>query len=342
MTLEQLRQFVSERGERTFRGGQLFSWIYARGARCFAEMTDISKDFRSILEESAEIGALELLQSARSHTSSASKLLFGCRDGARIESVYIMEGGRRTLCVSSQVGCALGCTFCATATLGFVRNLSVAEIVDQILYVEQSVRMNISNIVFMGMGEPLLNYENVIAACELVRHEKGIAISPRRIVISTAGVVPQIVRLADDGHRYRLAISLNASHDEQRQALMPLARTYTMGEVLNAARYYYRKTRRRPTFEYVLISGCNDSIADAQRLRAYLQAVPCKVNLIPYNPVRGGYARPSAERIEQFREHLSPLQAPVIVRWSKGDDIGAACGQLAGSRGTWVENGRSS
>lgn len=332
MSMEELEQFACSMGEKPFRGRQLFAWLYNKRARDFPEMTDISKPLRLRLAEVAEIGLLRIAAVVASRDRGTRKFLFELGDGERIESVYIREAERHTLCVSTQVGCALGCRFCATGRMGFRRNLSAGEIVDQVLLVEREVGEEVSNLVLMGMGEPLLNYENVIAACELVRHERGLAIGHRRIVISTAGWVPGIMRLAEEGHRFKLAISLNATTDEQRQALMPIAERYPLQELLNAVVFYYRRSGRRPTFEYVLLAGVNDSPEDARRLRELLKQVPCKVNLIPYNPTDDLFRRPTAERIEAFRQGLAPLKAPVIVRWSKGDDIQAACGQLATSR----------
>jgi len=329
MNMGELEEFATAIGEKPFRGRQLFAWLYNRKARDFEEMTDLSKPLRRRLAEIAAIGVLKPVSEVVSNDGNTRKFLLELRDGERIETVSIRERLRHTLCVSTQVGCALGCRFCATARMGFRRNLSVGEIVDQVLVAERHVGEKVTNLVLMGMGEPLLNYENVIAACELVRHEQGLAIGHRRIVISTAGWVPGIMRLAEEGHRFKLAISLNATTDEQRRTLMPVAERYPLQELLNAVIYYYRRSGRRPTFEYVLLAGINDTAADATRLRGLLRQVPCKVNLIPYNSTDGPYQRPTPEQIEAFRQALSPLKAPVIVRWSKGDDIQAACGQLA-------------
>ena len=321
---------MTELGESAFRGRQLYSWIYAKAVRSFAEMTNISMSLRNRIDGLAAIGCLRPLDSALSPSTGARKLLFELIDGNVIESVYIPEAGRRTLCVSSQVGCALGCSFCETGRMGFVRNLSTGEIVDQVLYCVHEFGQRLTNLVFMGMGEPFLNYENVLAACQLLSDGDGVAISPRRIVLSTAGVLPGILRFADEGRKFRLAVSLNASLDQQRRELMPIASTYTIGELLNAVKYYYGKVGVRPTFEYVLIAGVNDSVDDARRVKKLLSGVPCKINLIPYNPTGNEFARPDDAAIRAFHEALAPLKAPVIIRWSRGDDIDAACGQLAG------------
>jgi len=331
LDISELEQFAQEIGEKPFRGRQLFSWINAKRAREFQIMTDLAKPLRTKLNTVAEIGQVRLVDSYLSKTSKTCKFVFRLFDGAKIESVYIPEGKRRTLCISSQVGCALSCVFCATGSMGFQRNLEVGEIVDQVLFVEHELDTELSNIVLMGMGEPFLNYDNVIKACQLISHEKGIAIGHRRVVISTVGWVPGIMRLADEGDKFRLAISLNAPTQAQRCELMPVSKKYSLGELINAIKYYTTKSRLRPTIEYVLIAGINDSQQHARQFQRLLRDIPCKVNLIPYNPVDDKYKRPTNEHISQFAEWLYPLQAPVIIRWSKGDDIRGACGQLAGN-----------
>ena len=329
LDLTELEQFAQDIGEKPFRGRQLFIWIYAKKAREFQMMTDLAKPLRAKLSEVAEIGKLSLADSTLSKTTQTRKFLFRLFDGAEIESVYIPEDKRRTLCISSQVGCALNCTFCATGSKGFQRNLDVGEIVDQVLFVEREFDVELTNIVMMGMGEPFLNYDNVIQACRLISHDQGIAVGHRRVVISTVGWVPGIVDFTEQGHKFRLAISLNAPTDELRRELMPVAKKYPLGELINAIKYYTKKSRLRPTIEYVLMSGVNDSQQHARQLRNLLREIPCKVNLIPYNPVDEKYKRPTNEHIAKFAEWLYPMRAPVIIRWSKGDDIRGACGQLA-------------
>ena len=333
LDLTELELFAQEIGEKPFRGRQLFSWIYAKQARGFELMTDLAKPLRAKLSEVAEIGKVNLTDSTLSKTTQTCKFLFRLFDGAEIESVYIPEGKRRTLCISSQVGCALNCTFCATGSMGLRRNLDVGEIVDQVLFVEHELDIELTNIVLMGMGEPFLNYDNVIKACRLISHDQGIAVGHRRVVVSTAGWVPGIVRFADEGQKFRLAVSLNAPNEELRRELMPVAKKYPLGELINAIKYYTKKSRLRPTIEYVLMAGVNDSQQHARQLRNLLREIPCKINLIPYNPVDEKFKRPTNDHITQFAEWLYPLRAPVIIRWSKGDDIRGACGQLAGEKG---------
>jgi 23S rRNA (adenine2503-C2)-methyltransferase len=328
-TLVELEAFAERLGEKRFRGRQLFGWIYNKKASRFAEMTDLAKSFRAKLESVALLGHLEPVEKAASSSQSV-KYLFQLTDGQLIESVYIPESGRRTLCISSQVGCAVKCAFCATGKMGFRRHLSAGEIVDQVLWVSRDTGQPMTNVVFMGMGEPFLNYDQVIKAAQLISHEQGIAIGHRHVVISTSGIVPNVYRYADEGHKFRLAISLNSPHQEQRAEIMPISQKYTIRALVEAAIYFYKKSRRLPTFEYVLLAGLNDREEDALALRKLLHGVPCKVNLIPYNPTVEEFARPDSKRIERFAESLYPLKAPVSVRWSKGADIDAACGQLAG------------
>ena len=328
LTAEELRDWVLQQGLERFRADQIYSWLYAKRATSFEEMTNLSKDLRRRLAEVAEVGTLKVLQKTRSERSGTTKYLLGLPDDRSVEAVFIPEDDRRTVCLSSQVGCPLACRFCATGQMGFVRNLEAWEIVEQLLTIERDTGERVTNVVFMGMGEPLLNYDAVVRAAQLISDEKGIAVSHRRIVISTAGLVREIRRLADEGHRFRLAISLNATDDDTRSDLMPINRRYKIRELVEAAKYYYRKTGRRVTFEYVLLAGVNDRRRDAERLRHLLGDFPCKINLIPYNETVPEFRRPSPERVDRFREWLYPLRAPVIVRWSRGDDIRAACGQL--------------
>jgi 23S rRNA (adenine2503-C2)-methyltransferase len=336
LTRSEFQTLAETWGEKPYRGRQLFSWIYQKKVDSFEEMTDISRFFRSRLPELASLGHLTLLDTLDSSASSTTKYLFALRDNLRIETVLIRETERRTLCISSQVGCALGCQFCATGDLGLKRNMTSGEIVDQVLSVERLSGEKMTNVVYMGMGEPFYNYENVIKSAQLINHQDGIAISTRHIVISTAGVVPSIHRFADEGHKYKLAISLNSPFDEERGEIMPIARKWNLEKLLDAVRYYVRKTAQRPTFEYVLISRFNDSRRHADALCDLVKDIPCKINVIPYNPASDRFARPSNEHIEKFTQWLRVIKAPVAIRWSKGTDIESACGQLVGNGGISV------
>lgn len=332
--LAELREYVTSLGEKSFRASQIFAWIYRRNVTSFDEMTDISRQFRARLQENAVIGQLPVVNSVSTPAADAQKFLFQLPDGNHVESVLISEGKRQTVCLSSQIGCALGCKFCATATLGFKRNLEIWEILEQFLAIQRLTQAEITNVVIMGMGEPLLNYDKVIKACHLLNHADGPAIGHRKIVISTSGIVPGIIRFTDEKQPFKLAISLNAPTNAQREAIMPINRKYPLEELIDAARYYAKKSRLRITFEYVLLKELNDRPEDAKNLKRLLAGIPCKINLIPYNEVGQDSKRPTTGRIEQFCSHFKDYPAVVSVRWSKGTDIDAACGQLAARNNT--------
>ncbi|MEK7728235.1 MAG: 23S rRNA (adenine(2503)-C(2))-methyltransferase RlmN, partial [candidate division KSB1 bacterium] len=263
-----------------------------------------------------------------SQRRDAEKFLFKLHDDLRLESVLMHEGDRHTLCVSSQVGCPIDCQFCATGKMGLLRNLSAGEIVNQFLTVRRLTLQPITNVVVMGMGEPMLNYEELIKACNILSDEEGPNLAQKHIVISTSGLIPKIRRFKEDGHKFRLAISLNATTDEVRNRLMPLNRKWPIADLLAAAKEYALASKQLVTFEYVLLAGVNDSLEDATRLKRLLRDIPCKVNLIPFNAIDENFQRPGYEQIEAFYNRLKDMSAPVTVRWSKGDDIDAACGQL--------------
>ena len=332
MAPEELEAFISSLGKEKYRTKQLLSWIYGKGVVEIEGMTDLSKAFRKELAEIAQVSALQEAGRISSSDDGTTKFLFELGDGLRIESVLIVEDRRRTVCLSSQVGCPLGCVFCATGQMGFVRNLSAAEIIDQLLAVRRAAGnegLEITNVVMMGMGEPLLNYANVLKAIRLMRLEMGPSIGARKVTLSTAGFVPGIRKLAREDLRIGLAVSLNATTDRIRGRLMPINRRYNLSELMQGVQEYYRSTRRRPTFEYVLISEETDSDDDAERLGRIVRSVPSKINLIPYNPTRGSpFRQPSQERIERFMDLLLRKQLTVTLRESKGSDISAACGQL--------------
>lgn len=326
-----LEEWVAGLGEKPYRARQLWKWLVPRGASSFSEMTDLSREFRARLEAAAEIRFLRRVSADRSGDAGAVKFLWECPDGNRIESVFIPEADRRTVCVSSQVGCGLGCAFCATGRLGFIRNLESWEILDQVIGVRRETGEAPTNIVVMGMGEPFLNYDAVMDALAVMNDPEGLAIGHRKITVSTSGVIPGLFRFTEENQPYKLAVSLNAVTDVLRTRIMPVNRKYPIAALMEAVRAYSRAPGRRVTFEYVLFAGLNDSREDASRLLALLRGLPCKVNLIPYNPGVGGFQRPDEERVDRFLEWIKPLRSPVIVRWSRGVDIGAACGQLAGS-----------
>jgi len=328
----ELEGFITSLGKEKYRAKQLLRWIYAKGVNDFSLMTDLAKGFREDLENRACVSSLNEIARMESEEDEATKILLQADDGQRIETVAMDEGKRRTVCVSSQVGCSLGCAFCATASIGLKRNLLAGEIVDQVLHtvpIFDDHRHPVTNVVMMGMGEPLQNLDNICRAVRLLRLELGLAISSRKVTISTAGLVPQFARLADEGLNIKLAVSLNATTDEVRSELMPINNRYGLDELLRASNIYARTTSTRVTFEYALIDGVNDSDTDAKRLVKITHGIPCKINLIPFNSVPGGqFQRPTADRIAKFKQILHDKHMTVTIRWSRGADIGAACGQL--------------
>jgi 23S rRNA (adenine2503-C2)-methyltransferase len=327
----ELQDWVAGLGEKKFRADQLWQWMYLRGVARFEDMTNLSKDWRAELDRIAEIYSLALVDQIRSEQSGVRRFLWELSDGARIESVFIPDGNRRTVCVSTQAGCGLACAFCATGRIGFKRNLEPYEITDQVLSLRRVIGLPLTHIVLMGMGEPLLNYDNVMKALDVIRDGDGVAIGPKRITISTSGIAPAIRRFAAEKRPYRMAISLNATTDEVRSRIMPINRKHPIAELLDAARLYSHTMRERLTFEYVLIEGVNDGPEDAERLLKLLRGIRAKVNLIPYNPTSDQFKRPSDARVQAFENRIKPLvAAPVTLRESRGNDIRAACGQLAG------------
>ncbi len=325
----ELEDWVKTQGEKAFRGRQLFQWIWQKGVGEFSEMTNLSKSLIQNLEQNCSLGLSTVHQVQTSETQGTSKFLIRLNDGKFIETVLIPEGKRVTVCLSSQVGCALDCDFCATGKMGLKRNLSSGEIVDQLLHARRFSDRPITNIVFMGMGEPFHNYNQVIKAANILNAELGFAHGARKITISTSGLVPQIRQFTEEGHRYKLAVSLNASDDYSRTKLMPINQKWNIADLVAACQEYTKTSSNMLTFEYVLMDGVNDNLGDARRLTQIANQVFCKVNVIPYNEVAENYKRPSNNRINNFLEALKGARFGVTVRWSQGDDIDAACGQLS-------------
>ena len=330
-----LERFFAGIGEKPFRARQVLQWLHRFNVDNFAAMTDLSKALRERLTQTACIGAPEVVsdQVARDGTR---KWLLRLSDGNCIETVFIPEEDRGTLCVSSQVGCALDCSFCSTAQQGFNRNLSTAEIISQLWVANRALGRDpkgeriVTNVVLMGMGEPLLNFEHVVPAMELMMDDHAYGISRRRVTLSTSGVVPMMDRLRDVCP-VSLAVSLHAPNDALRTQLVPLNKKYPIAELLDACRRYVDGGRRRITFEYVMLAGVNDDLALADQLIAILKGIPSKVNLIPFNPFPATrYRRASAQAIDAFRDRLIAAGLTTITRKTRGDDIDAACGQLAG------------
>ena len=314
-------------GESSFRAEQIHNWIYDHGVVSWGEMENLPQSLRDNLENMIPLHPLRIIKISGSDSKSTRKYLFETLDGQNIESVLMNDRKRTTVCISSQVGCAVDCKFCATASMGFIKNLSVGEIVDQVIHLQTQSKSRITNVVFMGMGEPFLNYKSVIEAAKILSQEMGFG--ARRITISTAGIVPKIRQLADEDHKYKLAISLNGTDERSRNTIMPLTKTHSLKSLIESAHYYYKKIRRFITFEYVLLKDVNDSPKDGERLIDLLRSLPCKVNVIPYNEIGGKYNRPKEDKIQAFLHSLKHAPFTVTVRWSKGTDIDAGCGQLA-------------
>ena len=334
LTQEQLVRFVESLGQPSFRGRQILAWIYRPGITEFSQMTDLAKIFRDALSQSATISRFDRSMVEHSRDGSV-KFAFRLDDGNLIESVFIPEEDRTTLCVSSQVGCAMGCTFCLTGTMGFTRNLTTAEIVNQVCAVRDwalaSGQGPLTNIVFMGMGEPLANFDHLVDAISILTEQRGLDFSNRRITVSTCGLVPQMRQLGECTD-VNLAVSLHAVDDTVRTSLMPINRRYPIAELIEACRTYRQKRRKRIMFEYTLLAGINDSDGDAERLANLLRNVPCKINVLAVNPTgEASFRSPPPERILHFQRILRDRGFTVFIRQSRGEDISAACGQLAGA-----------
>lgn len=328
MDLAQLTAFVEEMGEPAYRARQLMEWLYRHRVTDIDAMTNLPKAMRQRLAQRAYVGAVGV---ARVQVSRDGTRKYLCRlpDGDTVEAVLIPEGPRRTACLSSQIGCGIGCRFCATALMGLTRNLTPGEIVGQLAAIEQESGQRVTNVVMMGMGEPLANYRHVLQALRLMNDPRGFGLGARRLTISTVGIVPRIRDLAREDLQVGLAVSLHAADDETRDWLVPINRRYPIAALLDACREYVSLTGRRVTFEYVLLRGVNDSPAAAQELAARLAGLLCHVNLIPFNPVpETGFAPPEAGAVKRFLGELRRRGIPATVRRSRGRDIDAACGQL--------------
>ena len=327
-SIEDLETLSTSLGEPSFRGRQLFDWIYRKKVDDFNKMTDLPK----LLQEKFKgypLHPLKILKTNSSTSKQTQKYLFTTKNGMTIESVLMRKNDRATICLSTQVGCAVDCSFCATAKMGFVQNLSVGEIIDQYFQLAKLSDTKITNVVFMGMGEPFLNYKNSIAAARLLNHTKGINLGARRITISTAGIIGKIKKFTDEKHPFRLAVSLNGSNHDQRLKIMPITKNQTFQNLLKVIKAYTNQSRKRITIEYVLIEGINNSQKDSLKLIDILSQIKCKLNVIPYNEIDSIYKRPTDEGIHVFLNPLKNAPFPVTVRWSKGQDIDAGCGQLA-------------
>lgn len=330
LTLEELTELVASLGEKPYRAAQVYSWIYAKGVLDIDSMTDLSFSLREHLKEGFSLTCPEAVETLRS-TDNTIKFVTLLPGGSRIESVIISEDGRTTLCVSTQAGCALGCTFCLTGTGGAGRDLTLGEMSGQLFTARTLLQGNqrITNIVLMGMGEPLLNYVEVIKFVDIVVDQKGLAFAPRRVTLSTAGIVPAIKRLGKESN-INLAVSLNATTNAVRTRLMPINKKYPLASLIKALREYPLKKSRHITIEYVLIGGVNDTRVDAKRLASLLRGISVKINLIPFNPHKGSvFKAPNSESVLIFKDILLREGYIAVIRASKGIDILAACGQLS-------------
>lgn len=333
LSVEEVQALVADLGEKPYRAKQLWEWLWKKHARSFDDMSDLPKAFRAQLAERTVLRPLVLAEEQVS-TDGTVKCAFRTHDGHVVEGVLIPTPTRLTACISSQIGCSLTCSFCATGKLKRIRNLDAAEIVDQVTMIDALAhkyhKQGLTNIVYMGMGEPLLNYANTMRSAERISAEDGLGMSARRITVSTAGIAKMIRKLADDGARFNLALSLHAANDTKRDRIMPINEQNTLSELKDALRYYTRVARREVTFEYILLRGFNDSLADAQELVRYASDVHAKVNLIEYNPIDGGeFGRTDSKDAEAFQQYLDRKGIIARIRRSRGRDIDAACGQLA-------------
>src|SRR5205814_7142119 len=336
LLLSELQEKLREFAEPSYRAGQIMNWRYEKRASRFEEMSDLPQALRARLAEHFSVSKLHVVRVLGSHDTTL-KLLFRLYDGNLIESVLIpaspalygQKSDRRTACVSTQVGCAYGCKFCASGLEGFSRNLRASEIIDQIIAIERVSGEKIDNVVFMGMGEPLANFENVMRAIRIINAPWGLGIGVRHITLSTSGVAPQIKKLADEPLQVRLAVSLHGATDEVRNQIMPINRKYNIETLLSACDYYAKLKKQRLTFEYILIAGVNDSDEQAHLLSRHARQLSARVNLIPYNTVEGlGWSRPSRNRQGKFLSILGAHKITATLRREKGHDIDAACGQL--------------
>jgi 23S rRNA (adenine2503-C2)-methyltransferase len=332
LSLADLTALLGEWGQPAFRARQIWEWLYRHHAAGFAEMTNLSQDLRHRLATEASLHIGDIVSTQRSSDGQTRKVLFQMADGQFIETVLMGYERRRTLCISTQAGCAMGCVFCATGQMGFMRHLTAGEIIGQVIYFARELAaqdQHVTNIVVMGMGEPLHNYDNTLAAVDTLTDPAGFNLGARKITISTVGLVPAMMRYADERRQTPLAVSLHAATDEERSRLLPVNRRWPIAELMDACRYYVEKTGRRMTFEWALIAGENDTEEQAHRLGSLLRGMLCHVNLIPLNPTAGYGGMPSSpDRVSRFRQVLEGYGVTSTVRVRRGIDIQAGCGQL--------------
>ncbi|NGX33723.1 MAG: putative dual-specificity RNA methyltransferase RlmN [Candidatus Anoxychlamydiales bacterium] len=325
-----LKETFKNKGYKAFSLNQIFEWIFKKGVKSFDEMTNLSKDLRNFLKKNYSLFSLKLKKTEESKDQETKKYLFELADGYFIEAVLILSDKRKTICVSSQVGCPVKCTFCASGKKGFFRNLLAFEIIEQILQVANDINEKPTHIVFMGMGEPLLNLEELIKAIKIISNEKYLKISQRKITVSTAGILENIEKLREKDLKVNLALSLHAPTDEIRKKIMPYTKKYKLSDLISSLNDYAFNTKRDISFEYILIEDINDSIECAKKLYLLLKDIQCSINLIPYNEIEGlNFKRPNHKKTFEFKSFLLSKKMNVSQRYTKGNDILASCGQLA-------------
>ena len=331
MSLSEIEQWCDIQNQSAFRAQQIYQWMYKHGVENAEGMGNISQELRKIIDDECVLETLKIEKIDKSELEPTQKILFRTIDNHFIEAVSMLDKDRHTICISSQIGCNVDCDFCATASMGLIRNLMSGEIIDQAIAIRRLVKEPITNVVFMGMGEPFLNYNRVLNAANILHNHHGFGLGAKRITISTSGIVPKIERLIKDGYKYKLAISLNATEDSTRQKIMPINRTWPIEKVIKSASRFAARKGHNIMFEYVLLKDINDTVDDAIRLAQLIKGIDCKINVIPYNETDGKYKRPTNDTIEAFLSVLKKHQKGfrILVRWSKGEDIQAACGQLA-------------
>ena len=329
MTLTELQEQMEQLGEKSFRAKQLYEWMHVKLARSFEEMSNLPRSLRDKCKAQYEYTAVNEVRMQESAIDGTRKYLFELADGSLVESVFMRYKHGNSVCISSQVGCRMGCTFCASTLDGWERNLAPSEMLDQIYAITRSTGERVSNVVVMGTGEPLDNYENLLRFIRLLTDEKGLHISQRNVTVSTCGLVPKMYDLAKEGLQITLALSLHATTDEKRRRLMPIAKKYSIKELMQACSYYFEQTGRRLTFEYSLVGGVNDTVVDAEELIALARPLNCHVNLIPVNPIKErDYVQSKEQAIHAFKNKLEKNGINVTIRREMGRDIDGACGQL--------------
>lgn len=333
LSFEELKSSILGLGEKSFRAKQIVEWLWQKDARSFEEMSNLPKNLREKLSEIFSIDHI-LIKDEQISSDKTIKCAFSVRDEFVVEGVLIPTSKRMTACISSQIGCSLACKFCATGKLKLMRNLTPGEIVDQVVHLkslaEEKYSTNLSNIVYMGMGEPLLNYKNTIRSIDWITSEDGLGMSPKRITVSTAGIAKMIIKLGEDQVKFNLALSLHAANDKKRNHIMEINESNNIDSLKEALIYFHQKTGSRVTFEYIIFKDFNDSLTDAQELAEFAKCVPCKINIIEYNPIDNGeFQKASSEKVSAFASFLEDRNMVVNIRRSRGKDIDAACGQLA-------------